>query len=162
MSLVVPYDGSPLSKAALVRAAQFERVFESGLFVVSVIPTNNTQYARARGWIDARAPFDSDAIVSHLESGIAELAPDAEFHPLFVGKHSPRGTIANRIRKFAGDHDATMVFIGSESAGRVVSALTVGQSVAGGGAYDTVIISNERLPAIDVLEERLLADDVLP
>jgi hypothetical protein len=53
-----------------------------------------------------------------------------------------------------------MVVIGSENAGRIVSAVTVGQSVAGDRTYDTLIISNTRLPEIEKLEKERPADDV--
>jgi nucleotide-binding universal stress UspA family protein len=161
MTLVVPFDGSGLSKAALVRAAQFERVLGETVVVVSVIPNNNARYARERDWIGSTDPFDTETVVSLLRDAVTELAPTAEFHPLFVDKYAARGTIANRIRKFARDHDASMMFLGSENAGRVVSALTVGQSIAGGHSYDKVIVSTESLPKIDRLEAELPAEETL-
>jgi nucleotide-binding universal stress UspA family protein len=161
MALVVPFDGSDLSKAALVRATQFETVLDENPLVVSVIPKNNTKYATEKGWIDATEPFDTDAIVSFLENEVTELSPNAEFHPLFVGKYSPRGTIASRIRKFANNNDATILFVGSENAGRVRSALTIGQTITSGRGYDTLIVSNKIPRKIEKLEQELPAEEVL-
>jgi nucleotide-binding universal stress UspA family protein len=160
MALVVPFDGSTLSKSALVRAVQFETVLEERVVVVSVIPRNNARYARERGWIGESEPFDAEAVVSHLRSEAATVAPDAEFHPVFVDRHAPRGTIAGRIRQFARDQGASMLFIGSENAGRIVSGVTVGQSVAGDRAYDTVIISHEALPEIEKFDDWRPPNDV--
>lgn len=160
MSLVVPFDGSMLSKSALVRAAQFDQVLDEGILVVSVIPEGNVEYARARGWIGEEDPFDADAIVSHLQNEVAEITPAATFQELFVDRFAPVGTIATRIRRFARTHDVSIAFIGSENAGRVVRAMTVGQLVATEQAYDTMIISNETLPEIEQLDTKLPADEL--
>lgn len=162
MSLVVPFDGSTLSKAALVRAAQFETVLSEPVLVIAVIPKDNAAYASERGWIDRNDPFDEAAIISHLQSIVTELAPDADFNYVFVDRHAPRGTIANRIRRFARDHDASIVFVGSENAGRIVHSITVGTSVTADSAYDTMIISDETLPEIKTLEAEISSEEVLP
>ncbi len=161
MSLVVPFDGSALSKAALVRAAQFEQVLEEEVLAVSVIPKNNAQYARERGWIGEAEPYDPESIVTHLRTEVSKLAPGASFQYIAVGRHAPRGTIAGRIRRFARENDATILFIGSENAGRIVSSITVGQSVAGDRSYDSFIVTDERLPEIKKLEEAIQADELL-
>jgi nucleotide-binding universal stress UspA family protein len=161
MTLVVPFDGTGLSKAALARAVQFETVLKEGVVAVTAIPRDNTQYARQRGWLDDEEPFDAETIVSRLRDEVANVAPDAEFHHVFVDRYAQPGTIATRIRKFAKSHGASIVFIGSENAGRLVSAITPGQSLAGNRAYDTMIISHERLPTIERLEKNLPADELL-
>jgi nucleotide-binding universal stress UspA family protein len=161
VTLVVPFDGTALSKAALARAVQFETVLEEGVLAVTAIPKDNARYARDRGWLDDGESFDAEAIVSHLREAVASVAPDAEFHHLFVDRYAQPGTIATRIRKFAKSHDASIVFIGSENAGRLVSAITAGQSLAGDRAYDTLIVSGERLPKIERLEENLPAEELL-
>ncbi|MFT4947105.1 MAG: hypothetical protein ACI8TL_001345, partial [Natronomonas sp.] len=56
VSLIVPYDGSKLSRAALVRAVQFDEVLDQGVVVITAIPTNNTGYARDHGWLDDDEP----------------------------------------------------------------------------------------------------------
>jgi nucleotide-binding universal stress UspA family protein len=161
MTLVVPFDGSALSKAALVRAVQFDTVLEEGILAVSVIPSNKVEYARERGWIDSTAPFDYEAIVSHLRAEIEEVAPEAEFHPVSVDRYAQYGTIASQIRRVAGNHDATIVFIGSENAGRIVSGVSVGQNIASDRTYDTMLITSERLPKVEKLEKIVPAEDLL-
>lgn len=152
MTLVVPFDGSELAKTALVRAAQFDAVFNRGVMAVSVIPRNNTSYARQKGWIDPGDSFDSQQIVETLRTSTENVAPDVFFKPLSVGRNAPAGTIANRLRKFARDQDASIVFIGSENAGRMVGSLSVGSSVASEQTYDTMIISQVQPSRITKLE----------
>jgi len=161
MSLVIPFDGSELSKTALVRAAQFETVLDQGVVVVSVVPRNDKSYARERGWIGQSEAFDEEKIVDELRDSVAEIAPDAEFHHISVGRNSPSGTIANRIRKFARDHGASIVFIGSENAGRIASSISVGSSVAADRSYDTLIVSNVGPTAIPELEDAIPTEDTI-
>ncbi|WP_338740144.1 universal stress protein [Haloplanus salilacus] len=144
MTLVVPFDGSELSEVALVRAAQFESVLNERVLAVSVIPTGNAEYARARGWLRTGEPFDAERIVDTLRASVAEIHPDAEYHHTVVDRRAPRGTIAKALCRFARDHEASIVFLGSENAGRVVSGFTVGRSVAADDAYDTMIVSAVR------------------
>ena len=161
MTLVVPYDGSELAKTALIRAAQFDAVFDQGVVAVSVVPRNNTSYARARGWIDPEASFDGESIVESLRRSVAEIAPDAVFRHLSVGRNAPAGTIANKLRQFAREQDASIVFIGSENAGRMVGSLSVGSSVSAEQSYDTMIISQARPTKIKELEAEVSTEDVI-
>lgn len=161
MTLVVPFDGSELSKTALVRAAQFDTVFQQGVKVVSVVPRNNKSYARERGWIGPNEAFDGEAIVDGLRESVDGIAPDAEFHHLSVGRNSPSGTIANRIRKFARDNGASIVFVGSKNAGRIASSLSVGSSVTSDRSYDTMIISHLEPSKIQELEEAIPTEDTV-
>ena len=161
MSLVVPFDGSDLAKTALVRAAQFETVLDQGTVAVAVVPRNNTSYARERGWIGPNDGFDGEAIVDSLRESVAKIAPDAEFHHISVGRHAPAGTIANRIRNFARDHGASIVFVGSENAGRIASSISVGSSVAADRSYDTLIVSNAGPTAIPELEDAIPTEDAI-
>jgi len=152
MTLVVPFDGSDLSKAALVRAAQFRAVFETPLLVVSVIPHQNRDYARERGWIGPNDPYDSDAIVEKLTAMVDTIAPNATFDAQFVGRYAPAGSIGNAIRRAAREADASIVFVGSENAGRIASSLSVGSSIASERSYDTMIVSQLAPSKIEILE----------
>lgn len=151
MALVVPFDGSELSKSALIRAAQFDSMFDQGIVTLSVIP-QSPAYARERGWIDPGESFDEEVIITKLQSTVEAIAPDAEFHSLTVDGAVSSNAIANMICKFARDCDASIVFIGSENAGRVASSLTVGSSVTADGSYDTMIISHREPSQIEELE----------
>lgn len=49
MTLVVPFDGTPLSEAALARAAELGTVFDAPVLAVTVVPADNADYAIERG-----------------------------------------------------------------------------------------------------------------
>lgn len=159
MSLVVPFDDTALSQAALVRACQFDTVLNEGVTAVTVIPAQNTEYARQRGWIGRDEPFDGDAILRKLQQSVEDLAPHAEFEYITVDRWAPPGTISTRLRKFARDSDASIVFIGSDNAGHLTRSLSVGSTVTNGHGYDTMIISNATLPEIRTLEELAPSDE---
>lgn len=147
MTFVVPFDGSELAEAALVRAVEFGTVLEERVVAVSVIPERDSTYARERGWIDPDEPFEMRAVVERLHEQVADLAPSADFRHEVVSRYASAGTIAGRVRGVARELDASMVFVGSENAGRVVTAVSsVGGSVAADRDYDVVIIRN-RSPA---------------
>lgn len=153
MTFVVPFDGSELAEAALIRALEFRGVLDEEIVVVSVVPDGNAKYARSRGWIDEDAPFELDAVVANLREQAEKLAPMAEFQSLVVDRYAPSGTIGTRIRKFATESDASMTFIGSTNAGRLVSSISsVGSTVATDDAYDIVIVRSRR--PLQIREER--------
>ena len=154
MTLVVPFDGSDLAEAALVRAAEFAAVFDERTLAVSVIPGGNAEYARDRGWIGPDQSFGLEAVVSTLHEQVTDLYPAADFHHEVVGQYAPPGAISNRLRRVAKEEDAAMVFIGSENAGRVVSGVSsIGASVATEVAYDVVIVRNRRPSKIAKLND---------
>lgn len=147
MTLVVPFDGSELAEAALVRATEFGTVFEEEVLAVSLIPKENADYARERGWIAEDEAFDLETIVATLHRQVTDLCPNADFRHLVVDRYAPPGSISNRLRRLARDEDTSMVFIGSENAGHIVTAVTsVGRSVAADASYDVVIV-RDRSPA---------------
>jgi len=146
MTLVVPFDGSDLSEAALVRAAEFGSVFDEEVVAVTVIPKANEKYARERDWIGEGENFDLQTIVSNMSQQVNRLDPSADFRYQVAGRYAPSGSIAKRLRKVAREEDASMVFLGSENAGHLVSAVSsVGSSVAADRAYDVVIVRDQRL-----------------
>lgn len=145
MTILVPFDGSNLAEAALVRATEFGNVFDEDVLALSVIPKGNARYARERDWLDPEAEFDMGAIVSTLHEQVTDLCPSANFRHKAVDRYATRGTISNRIRKAAKDENISMIFIGSENAGRLVMAVSsVGGSVAADADYDVVIVRNRR------------------
>lgn len=141
MTLVVPFDGTELAETALVRAVEFDAVFEEGIVAVSVVPDGNIEHAREAGWIDEDESFELEAVVADLRKQVATLAPGAEFRLHTVGQHASAGTIATHVRRTARDVDASMVVIGSENAGHLtVSVTSVGGSIAADDAYDVLIV----------------------
>ncbi|AQL43382.1 universal stress protein [Halorientalis sp. IM1011] len=147
MTLVVPFDGSELAEAALVRATEFGIVFEEDVLAVSVIPKGNAEYAREHGWIESNEDASVESVVSRLHRQVTDLCPSANFRHRVVDKHAPTGAIAKELRKMAEREDASMVFIGSENAGHLVTSISsVGSSVAAEESYDVVIV-RDRSPA---------------
>ncbi|WP_436925507.1 universal stress protein [Halosimplex amylolyticum] len=154
MTLVVPFDGSPLAEAALVRADQFGTVFDEAVLAVTVVPADNARYARERGWIDDDERFDLSTVASRLREQVRELSPDAEFRRCVVDSYAPTGTIAKRVRELAKAVDASMVFVGSENAGRLVTGISsVGGAIATDVAYDVVIVRQSGPAKVAALRE---------
>jgi nucleotide-binding universal stress UspA family protein len=147
MTLVVPFDGSELAEAALVRATEFGVAFEEGVLAVSVIPRGKIRYARELDWIGPNDEFDLQAVVTELHEAVTDLCPSADFRHEVIGRHARSGAIAKSLRAVARKEDASMVFIGSENAGHLVrSVSSVGRTVAADDAYDVVIV-RDRSPA---------------
>jgi len=154
MTILVPFDGSDLAEAALIRATQFGNVFDEDVLAVSIIPKRNTDYARERNWLKQDEEFALESVVSTLHKQVTDLCPSANFRHKVVDRYARSGTIAGRIRKVARDEDVSMVFIGSENAGRLVTAVSsVGGSVAADQAYDVVIIRDRSPSKIAKLRE---------
>lgn len=142
MVFLAPFDGSDLSASALVRAVEFSTVLEED--VVSIIPKGNRAYARKRDWIGETDQFDLQQIVANLHQRVTEIAPSADYHHYTVDRYALPGTIAGQLREIALDLDATMVFVGSENAGRIVSGVgSVDARVAAKDGYDVVIVREE-------------------
>ncbi|USZ68970.1 universal stress protein [Halorussus salilacus] len=163
MTLLVPFDGSDLSEAALVRAAEFRSVLDDDLLAVTVLPGENDEYAREKGWVGPNERLDMKSVVTNLRKKVASVCPEAEFRYEVVDRYAPSGTIAKRVRKIAKDEDARLVFVGSDNAGHFVTSMaTVGQSIATDEAYDVVIVRNrspdEITPRDDVTSRKQVAD----
>jgi nucleotide-binding universal stress UspA family protein len=75
MVLLVPFDGSDLSTAALHRAAEFSEYTEESVLALSIVP-EEPDYAIERGWIDEGDPYDPEAIGQRLRDQVAAVAPD--------------------------------------------------------------------------------------
>ena len=154
MTLVVPFDGSNLAEAALVRAAKFGSVFDQPVVALSVVPEGNSDYARDHGWLGPDEEFDVDTVVASLRGQVSDLYPSADFRHEVVDRYASPGVIAKRVRRVAKEEDAAMVFVGSENAGRLVSGLSsVGATVATDQNYDVVIIRHPNPAGIDKLRE---------
>lgn len=115
--------------------------------VITIVPRDG-DLARERIWLDADAEFDRETIERRLTMEVHGVSPDADVRCEFVEKHAPRGRITRLIRSTATDLDVDVLFVGSESAGRFVSALSsVGQGVAY-GEYDLHGVRRPH-PAVD-------------
>lgn len=146
MTLLVPFDGSPLAEAALDRAREFGALLEQEVVVLAAIP-HDAEYAAERGWIDEHESFEPELFTLELRDRAAEIAPEATFRseeptdPDEESLSSTRLNIVRTIRTVAAELDADIVFIGSENAGRVARPLTsVGAPVSNDPRYDVHIV----------------------
>ncbi|EMA00951.1 Universal stress protein family protein [Haloarcula vallismortis] len=144
MVLLVPFDGSVLSKAALTRAMEFADYREEDVTALSVIP-DDAAYARERGWIDADETFAVETIADRMREQAESVAPMASFRyevPEDVSSMASTTTdITRTIREVAHDEGASIVFIGSENAGRVSTPVcSVGSPVSEDPQYDVHIV----------------------
>jgi len=145
MTYLVPFDGSDLAVAALERATEFAAVMDEEVVALSVIPLDERDFAVERGWIDDVGAYDPDRIEERLSSQVAEVAPDATFRcerPEDVSSVASITTdVVRTIRTVAQEVGATIVFIGSENAGRVSTPVTsVGAPVSEDPHYDVHIV----------------------
>jgi nucleotide-binding universal stress UspA family protein len=146
MTLLVPFDGSELSTAALSRAAEFADFMDEEVLALAVIP-QDPEYARERGWLDQGDPFNLDLVESRLSSAVAETAAEATFRceRLDDADAEPLATtttdVIRKIREVAAEVDARILFVGSENAGRVSSPLSsVGNPLSEDPRYDVHIV----------------------
>jgi nucleotide-binding universal stress UspA family protein len=141
MVFVIPFDGSARTKAALRRAREFASGADESLLAVTAIPGGNASYARQRGWLASDEPYQFDTIVSRLRADVKAVAPEATFEPLQVYRRASGNQIAKPIRKFAKDHDASTVFVGSDNAGRLMTVQSsIGGRICTDQNYDVCIV----------------------
>ena len=146
MTLLVPYDDSPLSRAALRRASEFASFMDREVVALTVIPADDLAYAEDRGWLTERTPFTVDAVADKLRERVAEQAPNARFrYELLDDADDPVATqtldVVRKVREVAHDEDVEILFLGSENAGRVTSPLSsVGNPLSDDATYDVHIV----------------------
>jgi nucleotide-binding universal stress UspA family protein len=144
MTFVVPFDGASRTKAALQRGATIGSALGESVVAVAVIPMNDTAYARQQGWLGSDEPFDLERVVTTLRERVHDIAPDATFEYERARRGASGNQIAKPIRKFAKGRDASMVFIGSENAGRLVtSQSSIGGRICTDGDYDVVLVRDQ-------------------
>jgi nucleotide-binding universal stress UspA family protein len=144
MTFVVPFDGASRTKAALQRADRIGAALGESVVAVTVVPMNDASYARTRGWLGSDESFDLETVVSTLRERVHDIAPDATFEYERARRGASGNQIAKPIRKFAKRRDASMVFIGSANAGRLVtSQSSIGGRICTDGAYDVVLVRGE-------------------
>ncbi|WP_336359613.1 universal stress protein [Haladaptatus sp. ZSTT2] len=155
MTFVVPFDGSKLAAAALIRATEFGNDLNERVVAVSIIPQDDFSYAKDHGWVESGDEFDVETIVSNLHKQVTKIAPSADFRHETVGRFATSGTISLALRRIAKNEKASMVFIGSENAGRLVSSLSsVGSMVSADQLYDVVIVRSHGPTKIERLREK--------
>ncbi|MFC6764756.1 universal stress protein [Natrinema soli] len=152
MAFVVPFDGSELAEAALVRAVEYGAALDEEIAAVVVVPERK-QYAREKGWIDENEPYDVDAVVADLREQVQTLAPSAAFEFERIREFPPETRLADHIERLILNHDPSVVFLGSDNVGRIVTPLTsVGVHVAAEESYDVFIVRHRVPPKLDALK----------
>jgi nucleotide-binding universal stress UspA family protein len=151
MTFLAAYDGSPLARAALVRATSFAESVGAPVTAVTAVPSGNATYARDHGWLSPRESYDLETVVETVASEVAQVAPDATFRYVEVGRRASPGTIAAEIRRTAEAIDAEVLFVGSRAAGTMNPPVSsTGATVASDDDYDVVIVRNEGDVAVPV------------
>lgn len=145
MVLLVPFDGSELSKAALERATEFAEYRNEEVVALSVVP-DDEEYLENRGLIPKGESVDVTALCNEFERGVREVSPEATFRcETPESSDSMTATviddITRTIRQVAHEVDASIIFIGSENAGRVSTPVTsVGSPISEDPHYDVHIV----------------------
>ena len=152
MTFVVPFDGSELSEAALRRAGEYAAAFDEDVVAVSVV-SERQRYAREKGWIDEDEEFDLETVVDRLEERVGSVVSDAEFDYERIREYPPVEKIAEHVQTLIERHDPTVVFLGSDNVGGVVTPVSsVGARVTADEAYDVYIVCHPDAPTPDHLE----------
>ena len=145
MTLLVPFDGSDLAEAALRRAREFASYRDEAVVALTVVPEDES-FAEERGWIEPGEPYDPEAVCTEFELRIAEIDDDVTFrceHPP-PSEHPTATAIDNvtqTIRSVAAELDVSIIFVGSENAGRVSMPVTsVGGPLSTDAKYDVHIV----------------------
>jgi len=138
MVFLVPYDGSPVSDAALDSAVEHGRAFGEEVVAVSFIPTG-AEYAERRKWIEPSDEFASQSARSALERKIAETTDDIErtFEESMASGFE--NGVTERVRQVARDVGCSTLFVGT-SDDTADEELTPFGSVSQDGDYDVHIV----------------------
>ena len=152
VTFVVAFDGSRLAQTALARAVEYASLTEESVLAVAVVPRRDERYARERGWLTSEERFDVTVVSDRLRELVTDLSDDVSFRCETVGSRSS-GAIATRLRRVAREADASVVFVGSDSAGHLVVPISsVGSTVASDSAYDVHIVRSHAPSAVEGLE----------
>ncbi len=146
MTFFVPFDGSNLAKAAVAKANRFAGALDEELIIVCVMPENR-RYAQSKGWIELGDPFEPRVIIGQLHRQALAIAPSASWESIRVDGTTTSGGIAKRLRERAVERDASVVVVGSASAGKIVTSLSgVGSNVSADTDYDVYFVRQELPP----------------
>jgi nucleotide-binding universal stress UspA family protein len=139
MTFIVPFDGRPLSRAALARASTYGEALHEAVRAVSVVPDDDL-YALEKDWIDSSDEFEQAAVAGRLREAVADVAPGADFE-WRPASDASAGAITDEIEAVTASVQPTAVFLGSENVGQIVTPLSsVGGGVAADEDYDVHIV----------------------
>ncbi|MFC7077504.1 universal stress protein [Haloarcula halophila] len=135
MVFLVPFDGSPLAKAALDRAVTYAAAMDTDVVAVSFVPTGS-DYVERRRRVDPHEDFAVENAANDLQRKIEETTDDAELRYDDVSAQSA-SEFSEMVKRVARDVDATVVFLGSDDTDNIV--VPVGEAAAG-DSYDVHIV----------------------
>ncbi|MEF8813272.1 MAG: universal stress protein [Halovenus sp.] len=158
MTFLVPYDGSPLAKAAVIRASEYADALDEDVTVVTIIP-DDQPYAEVKGWYDSAEsePFSVPYVAGKLHTDVTAIAPRAAFRSEEI-ETGAAVTVAERIRDIAGELSPAVVFIGTDNIGDIATSVTsVAGEVSQDAEYDVHVVrhfSPTTVQAVPSEEER--------
>lgn len=145
MTVLVPFDGSKLSRTALKRAETFADSRDEELVALTVLPDDQA-FAVERGWISSPEEYDISALATRFEEQVTAIAEKATFRhetpdDTEVLTATATDDITRTIRQVAAELDVSVIFIGTENAGRISTPVTsVGSPLSKDPAYDVHIV----------------------
>jgi nucleotide-binding universal stress UspA family protein len=140
MTFLVPYDGSDLSRAALVRAVEYGDALGEPVTVTAVLPEDDWGYARTKRWVGEDEAYDPEAVEEQLTEEVRAVDEDVSVRTEVIAEVTP-GRVARRIESVASEVCPSVVFLGSENAGQIVTPISsVGSEVAADAEYDVHVV----------------------
>jgi nucleotide-binding universal stress UspA family protein len=152
MTFLVPYDGSSLAKAALMRATEYADALEEEITVVTIIP-DDQPYAEAKDWYDPTEsePFSVPYVTGKLHADVTTIAPGAAFRAEEI-ETGAVVAVANRIREIADEILPSVVFLGTDNVGEIAeSVASVSGEVARDAEYDVRIVRHFSPTAVQAI-----------
>ncbi|WP_251341776.1 universal stress protein [Haloplanus halophilus] len=145
MTLLVPFDDSALAETALKRACEFGACRDEAVVALTVVPDDRS-FAEERGWIDAGEAYRPDELCTRFEQRVKAVDDGVAFRcerPTESEDATATATddVTRTIRTVAAELDVSIIFVGSENAGRVSSPMTsVGDPLSTDARYDVHIV----------------------
>jgi nucleotide-binding universal stress UspA family protein len=145
VTLLVPFDDSALAAAALKRACEFGAYRDEPVVALTVVPDDRS-FAVERGWIDADEAYRPDDICARFQQRVGAVDDAVEFRcerptDSEDATATPTDDVTRTIRAVAAELDVSILFVGSENAGRVSSPMTsVGDPLSSDARYDVHIV----------------------
>ncbi|MFD1562645.1 universal stress protein [Haloarchaeobius amylolyticus] len=152
MTFLVSYDESYLADAALTRATEYADALDEDVVAVAVIPEDDERYAREKNWLEKDEEFDVQTIASFIHEQVVNIAPEASFRYERSPTSASSG-IATELQRVADDERPSVVFLGSDNAGQIVTPVTsVAGNVAEDATYDVHIVRYFSPTAVQEIE----------
>jgi nucleotide-binding universal stress UspA family protein len=139
MVFLVPYDGSAVSERALDCAIEHGAAMDTDVVAVSFIPTG-AEYAERRKWIEPTEEFAADSARSELKRKIAEATDDAERTYSGPDASTLGNGVSEHVRRVARDVDASVLFVGTDSATENDGLSTPFGDIANQAGYDVHLV----------------------